>query len=68
MQFNTKSEQHTVLVKTDSLDIPDFHIVDNSNLIVAATNKGLLTYNLNSKKSVFYNNKNDLKDHKCILP
>ncbi len=67
MQFNTKTEEHSKLLNTDSLDISDLHALDNSNLIIAATSKGLLTYNFKSKKSAFYNDKNTLEDPYLLM-
>jgi two-component sensor histidine kinase len=62
MQFNTKTKTHTPLVATDSLDIYDIEIQKQDSLIVAGTNKGLLTYDLITKNSKFYANKTDLED------
>ncbi|MFK7747884.1 MAG: ATP-binding protein [Kordia sp.] len=62
MQFNTKTETHTPLLKTDSLFIYDIELKKHDNLIVAGTNKGLLTYDLVTKNATFYNNKTDLED------
>ena len=61
MQFNTKTHTHSPLIKTDSLFIYDLEIKAN-NLVIAGTNKGLMTYNLSTQKSKFYNSKTDLKD------
>jgi len=62
MQFNTKTKAHTPLIETDSLIIYDIEIKKHENLIVAGTDKGLLTYDLVTKSSKFYNNKTDLED------
>jgi hypothetical protein len=55
MEFNTNTETHSPLLKTDSLYIYDLEIKDN--LVVAGTNKGLLTYHLKTKKHAFYGKK-----------
>lgn len=62
MQFNTNTNTHSSLVKTDSLFIYDLEIQKHNNLVIAGTDKGLLTYNLATKASQFYNSKTDLKD------
>ncbi|MGH1386620.1 sensor histidine kinase [Kordia sp.] len=67
MQFNTKTKTHTPLLKTDSLDIIDIEILKNSNLIIAGTNKGLVTYNLKSKEHNFYNKKSQLDDSYILM-
>ncbi|MBC8754428.1 hypothetical protein H2O64_07075 [Kordia sp. YSTF-M3] len=67
MQFNTKTKTHTTLLKTDSLEIIDIEMLKNSNLVIAGTNKGLLTYNLKSKEHQFYNNKPQLEDSYILM-
>ncbi|WGD34208.1 sensor histidine kinase [Olleya sp. YS] len=67
MQFNIKNKIHKSLLKTDSLDILDIHILKHQNLVVAATNKGLLTYDLKSKKNTFYNLKKDFEDNYLLM-
>ncbi|WP_299117193.1 ATP-binding protein [uncultured Winogradskyella sp.] len=62
MQFNTKTKAHTVLAKTDSLHIYDLEIKKKDNLLVAGTNKGLLTYHLSTKSTAFYNLPSQLED------
>ncbi|MEM6717978.1 MAG: sensor histidine kinase [Bacteroidota bacterium] len=59
MEFNTKTEVHSPLLKTDSLYIFDLEIKDN--LVVAGTDKGLLTYHLITKEHAFYG-KEQLED------
>jgi len=61
MQFNTKTEEHTSLVKTDTLFIYDIEVQKHNNIILAGTDKGLLTYNLINKQSEFYDHK-DIED------
>ena len=48
MQFNTRTKEHTAIVATDSIDIIDIAIKDN--ILVGATNKGVLIYDFASKK------------------
>lgn len=67
MQFNTKTKKHQKLVKTDSLFIYDLAVKKNSNLVVCATNKGVLTYNTKTKKTRFFNKKNGLKDDFVLM-
>ncbi|WP_156112398.1 sensor histidine kinase [Lacinutrix jangbogonensis] len=67
MQFNTKTRTHKPLLKTDSLDIIDIAILKNSNLVVAVTDKGLLTYNLKTKAHHFYNSKSKLEDSYILM-
>jgi signal transduction histidine kinase len=59
MKFNTKTETHSPLLKTDSLYIYDLEI--KNNLVVAGTDKGLLTYHLQTKEHTFYG-KEQLED------
>ncbi|AUC81843.1 sensor histidine kinase [Lacinutrix sp. Bg11-31] len=67
MQFNTQTKTHRALVDTDSLFIFDIQYNKHSNLIVAGTDKGLLTYNLLTKKHKLYNNKKDLEDTYILM-
>ncbi|MFC4634675.1 ATP-binding protein [Dokdonia ponticola] len=62
MEFNTHQKTHTPLISTDSLDIFDLEWRQADNYIVASTNKGLLTYDLNSKEHAFYNDPTQLPD------
>ncbi len=62
MEFNTRTKTHKPLLATDSLYIYDIEIRKNSNLVVAGTDKGLLTYNLKTKAHKFYNSKAQLED------
>ncbi|PKA82731.1 signal transduction histidine kinase [Ulvibacter sp. MAR_2010_11] len=52
MSFNTKTKKHEKLVATDSLFVYDIEI--NDNLLVGATDKGVLTYHLKTKETAFY--------------
>ncbi|WP_034057964.1 sensor histidine kinase [Lacinutrix jangbogonensis] len=61
MQFNTQTKVHSSLVNTDSLYLFDIQYKKHSNLIVAGTDKGLLTYNLETKAHTLYNNNNNNK-------
>ena len=67
MEFNTKTKTHKPLVATDSLYIYDLEIQKKSDLVVAATDKGLLTYNLKTKEHKFYNNKAQLEDSYILM-
>ncbi|WP_397363098.1 histidine kinase [Olleya sp. R77988] len=67
MQFNTQTKVHRALVNTDSLFIFDIQFNKQSNIIVAGTDKGLLTYDLQSKKHKLYNNKKDLEDTYILM-
>jgi len=60
MQFNTHSKVHSPLINTDSLWIYDIAI--HNNLLLGATDKGVLTYDLESKQSQFYNATHGLDD------
>lgn len=62
MEFNTNTLTHTPLLPTDSLDTYDLEWHKADNQILASTNKGLLTYNLVTKKHTFYNNPKQLPD------
>ncbi|RNC86404.1 MAG: hypothetical protein ED556_08930 [Winogradskyella sp.] len=57
MQFNTNTEKHSALLATDSLVV--FDIVIKDNLILGATDKGILKYDINNKSSKLYNNLKD---------
>ncbi|GGI57651.1 hypothetical protein GCM10011444_19600 [Winogradskyella haliclonae] len=57
MQFNTNTEKHEALLATDSLVVFDIAIKDN--LILGATDKGILKYDINDKSNTFYNNLQD---------
>ncbi|WP_161804639.1 ATP-binding protein [Lacinutrix himadriensis] len=67
MEFNTNTKTHKPLVATDSLYIYDLEIQKNSNLVVAGTDKGLLTYNLKTKEHKFYNDKTQLEDAYILM-
>ncbi len=67
MEFNTSTKTHKPLVATDSLYIYDLEIQKNSNLVVAGTDKGLLTYNLKTKEHKFYNEKTQLEDPYILM-
>jgi len=60
MQFNTRSKEFTKLAMTDSLWIYDIEI--RENVLVGGTDKGVLTYNMMSKKVDFYTEENGLQD------
>lgn len=62
MEFNTNTKTHKPLVATDSLYIYDIEIQKKSDLVIAGTDKGLLSYNLKTKAHKFYNNKTQLED------
>ncbi len=57
MQFNKNTGEHTSLLHTDSLTV--FDLVVKDNLILGATDKGVLVYNLDTKTSKLLQ---DLKD------
>ena len=57
MEFNTKSELHRVLLKTDTLEFFDMVLNPEKTKAICATDKGLLVYNLKNKKHTFYDNK-----------
>ncbi|TXD51041.1 MULTISPECIES: sensor histidine kinase [unclassified Polaribacter] len=63
--FNTKTKKYKVLLKLDSLFFYDVSI--HKNLIAGATDKGLLMYNLESKKSKLYTIKEGLKDDFLLM-
>ena len=65
MQFNTKTKQHKKLLKTDSLFIYDVAL--QKNLVVCATNKGMIKYNLKTQKSDFYNIEKGLEDDFILM-
>lgn len=67
MEFNTNSKKHTPLLNTDSLFIFDIQYQKQTNLIVAGTDKGLLTYNLKTKERKIYNDKTGLKDSYILM-
>lgn len=52
MEFNITKKQHSPLLPTDSLFIYDLSL--HKDLVVGATDKGVLTYNLKSKDHQFY--------------
>jgi len=62
MEFNTYKKTHTPLISTDSLYIYDLEWRKADNYIIASTNKGLLTYDLNTKEHAFYNDPSQLPD------
>ena len=62
MQFNTLTKVHTSLLKSDSLNISDITILKNSSLVIAATDKGLISYDLVSKKNEYYTSKDGFED------
>ncbi|WP_299886278.1 ATP-binding protein [uncultured Lacinutrix sp.] len=59
MQFNSNTNQHTSLAKTDSLEIHDIELSKDKQFLVAGTHKGLLTYNLKNSETKFYTNLED---------
>ena len=60
MEFNKKTKVHRSLAKTDSLEIFDIEL--QNDLLVGATDKGVLTYNLATKETEFYGASEGLKD------
>ncbi|RZN84107.1 MAG: hypothetical protein EVB11_03425, partial [Winogradskyella sp.] len=66
MHFNTKTKTHSALAKTDSLYIFDLEVKKKDDIVVAGTDKGLLTYDLKTKSTTFYNSPSQLED-KFIL-
>jgi len=65
MQFNTKTKVHSPIIDTDSLWIYDIAIHDE--LLIGATDKGLLSYNLKSKQQKFYNKADGLEDEFILM-
>ncbi len=61
MEFNTNSELHSALLKTDTLEFFDMVLNPEKTRAICATDKGLLVYNLEDKKHTFYD-KADLED------
>lgn len=49
MSFNTKTKEHSVLLKTDSLEIDGIEISKDKRTIVCATDKGILTFDRQNK-------------------
>lgn len=62
MEFNTRNKTHTPLLVTDSLFIQDLEWRKEDNYIIASTNKGLLSYNIETKNHAFYNSPEQLPD------
>jgi len=62
MEFNLRSRVHESLLPTDSLRILDLEWQAKDHTIIASTNKGLLTYNLNNRAHTFYNDSTQLDD------
>ncbi len=67
MEFNTRTEVHTPLVNTDSLFIQDIEWRKEDNYIVASTDKGLLSYHLETKEHTFYNSPEQLPDRYLLM-
>ncbi len=61
MEFDKEKHLQKSIVKTDSTWILDIK-QNKNNTLFAATNKGLLKYNLKTKESKFYNKSNGLED------
>lgn len=51
MSFNTKTKEHNVLLKTESLEIDGIEISKDSRTVVCATNQGILTFDRKNKKA-----------------
>jgi len=62
MEFNMRTKEHTPLLPTDSLRIFDLEWQARDHTIIASTDKGLLTYNLNNRAHTFYNDSTQLDD------
>ena len=60
MSFNKRTLQHDSIAKTDTLAIYDLAI--HNNIVVGATSKGILTYNVQDKKATMYADENVLED------
>ena len=60
MEFNKRTKVHRPLVKTDTLEIYDIEL--RHNILVGATDKGVLTYDLSTRKTDFYGASEKLKD------
>jgi len=67
MEFNTNNKTHTSLLTTDSLFIQDLEWRKKDNYIIASTDKGLLSYNLETKQHTFYNNPKQLPDPYLLM-
>lgn len=67
MEFNTRTEVHTPLLNTDSLFIQDIEWRKEDNYIVASTDKGLLSYHLETKEHTFYNSPDQLPDRYLLM-
>jgi signal transduction histidine kinase len=64
-EFNMKTKKHKPILEIDSLFFYDIAI--HKNIIASATDKGVLFYNLENKKSEFYNTKNGLLDDFLLM-
>lgn len=60
MEFNKNTKVHRSLAKTDTLEIYDIEL--HNDLLVGATDKGVLTYDLSTQKTELYEASDELKD------
>ena len=67
MEFNMRSKVHEPLLPTDSLRILDLEWQARDNTIIASTDKGLLTYDLQTKTHTFYNDPAQLSDPYLLM-
>jgi signal transduction histidine kinase len=67
MEFDLREKVHKSILPTDSLDIYDLEWQAKDHIIIAATDKGLLTYDLSTQEHRFFNHPNQLKDSFLLM-
>jgi len=60
MEFNKRTKVHRPLANTDTLEVYDIEL--QNGFLVGGSDKGVVTYNLSTKKTEFYGASEGLKD------
>ncbi len=67
MEFNTRTKVNRPLINTDTLAVYDVEIDQNAGLVIGATDKGMLRYDLKSEEARMYTVSDGLEDQFMLM-